>query len=162
RARIETLQRRIGVLENDLADRPSRAEAEELRGLREERTRWEQDRQVLLAEKGRFESRLERLMIEVDKGETLRDRNTALLETHALLKAALDDLQKNVNDLVEKPRNQDVFKEMLHMDGDPELQQAPSRLFPGTDQIDLRDFAADVRHRIGLDPREERPELYYC
>jgi len=161
RAKIDGLQRRIGELEGDLAARPSKAEAEELRTLREERARLEQDRQSLLAEKGRLESRLERLMIEVDKVESLRDRNTALLETQRLLKAALDDLRSDIDERLEKHRDQPVFPEMLRMDDHPDLKQAPSRLYPGTEGIDLRAFAADLRHRIGLDTEGKRPQLYY-
>lgn len=161
KARIEALQRRIGELENDIADRPSRAEAAELRELRDERARWEHDRHALIAEKGRLESRLERLMIEVDKVESLRDRNTALLETQRLLKAALDDLRADIDERLEKHRDQPVFPEMLRMDEDAELRVAPARLFPGSEEIDLREFAADLRHRVGLDPDGRHPELFY-
>lgn len=161
KARIETLQRRIGELESDLADRPSRAEAEELRALRDERARWEQDRKTLSAENGRLESRLDRLMIEVDRVESLRDRNTALQETQRLLKAALDDLRSDIDERLEKHRDQPVFPEMLRMDEDAELQLEPPRLFPGSEEIDLREFAADLQHRVGLDQDGERPELYY-
>lgn len=162
KTRIETLQRRIGELENDLANRPSRSEAEELRTLRDERARWEQDRLALNAEKGRLESRLDRLMIEVDKVESLRDRNTALLETQRLLKAALDDLRSDIDERLEKHRDQPVFPEMIRMDEDVKLRRVPARLFPGgSEELDLREFAADLRHRIGLDANNVRPELYY-
>lgn len=159
--RIDTLQGRIGELENELADRPSKAEAEELRGLREQRAIWEQERQTLLTEKGRIESGLGRLQIEVDSVEILRDRNTALLQNQRLLKAAIDDLRTDIDERLDKHRDQPVFPEMLRMDDDPELKQGPSRLFPGSEQIDLREFAEDLRQRIGLDLNGERPELYY-
>lgn len=161
RRRIENLQRRIGELENDLADRPSKAEAAELHSLREEQARWEQDRQALVTEKGRLESRLGRLLIEVDQVESLRDRNTALNASHELLKSALDDLRTDLDERLNKNREQPVFPEMFRMDEDAELAQPPSRLFRGTDGLDLREFAEDLRHRVGFDPDGERPELYY-
>lgn len=161
RRKIDDLQRRIGELQNDLADRPSKAEAAELRSLREEQARWEQDRQALAAEKGRLDSRLQRLMIEVDEVESLRDRNKALAASHELLKAAVDDLRSDLDERLNKHRDQPVFPEMLRMDEDPGLGQAPSRLFRGEDGLDLQEFADDLRHRVGFDPEGERPELYY-
>lgn len=161
RARIDRLRQRAGELEAELADRPSRAEAEELRALREQRAGWEQDRQTLLAEKGRAESRLERLQIEVDAVEVLRDRNRALTETQRLLKAAIDDLRTDIDERLEKHRDQPIFQELLRMDDDPELGREPTRLFPGTEELKLEELAADLQHRIGLDLDGARPNLYY-
>ena len=161
KARIETLQRRIRDLEDELADRPSKADAEELRTLRDERTRLEQDQRRLVADKGRLESKLDRLMIEVDRVESLRDRNTALLETQRLLKAALDDLRTDIDERLDKYRHQPVFQKFLEIDQAPDLNEVPLRLFPGNEEIDLREFAVDLRHRVGLDPTGERPNLFY-
>src|SRR5581483_6962105 len=161
KSRIEAQQRRIRELENELADRPSRTDAEELHMFRDEHTRWEQDRRTLVAEKGRLESRLDRLMIEVDKVESLRDRNTALQETQRLLKAALDDLRADIDERLDKHRDQPVFPEMLRMDQDAALKEVPARLFPGSEEINLGEFAADLRHRIGLDLDGQRPKLFY-
>src|SRR5690606_30750069 len=105
--------------------------------------------------------RLERLQIEVDAVEVLRDRNRALTETQRLLKAAIDDLRTDIDERLEKHRDQPIFQELLRMDDDPELGREPTRLFPGTEELKLEELAADLQHRIGLDLDGARPNLYY-
>jgi hypothetical protein len=161
KAYIESLKETIKDLRNDLANRLPQSDAEELRVLREERAGWEQDLQRLRSELGRTESELGRLQIEVDSVEILRDRNTALRENQRLLKAAIDDLRDDIDKRLDKHRDQPVFPEFLRMAEDPKLSSPPVRLFPGTDAINLKEFAEDLRHRIGRDHNSGRPDLFY-
>lgn len=161
RNRLDRLGARISELEDELADRPSQAEAEELRALREESTAWSHQRQSLLAEKGRLESRLERQLIEIDTLENLRDRNRALLENQRLLKAALDDLARDIDERLEQRSDRPAFPELLRMDDDPKLREEPTRLFPEDGPLDLEAFAKFIQNRIARGSEEGRPPLYY-
>ena len=161
KARLEKLQSRVRQLEDDFADRPSKAEAEELRALREQDAAREQTLQTLLVEKGRLEARLGRLQIEVDSVEILRDRNVALNENQRLLKGAIDQVRTDIDQLLDKSGDHPTFPEMLRMDDDPELAKEPIRFFPGSEDLKLDEFTADLQHRMGLDSNGERPKLYY-
>lgn len=160
KARLDQLQKRVRELEDELSDRPTESDADELRLLREERQRWHDDRRTLSAERGRLQSALERQLIEVDRLEVLRDRNTALVETQKLLKRALDDLKSEVDERLDARRGDPVFPEMLRMDEHPNAAKSPPMLFPDGN-LDLAEFVADLRHRMGRDPTGARPELYY-
>jgi hypothetical protein len=161
RRQIDRFQARIEDLQNQLANRPTLAEAEELRTLREQQATWEQERINLLTEKGRSESLLARRQIEIDAQQLLRDRNVALENNQRLLKAALDELSAQINQRLDQRRDQPAFPEMVRMDGDPTLGQRPPALYPESEGLDLATFAADLRHRIGRDVNGERPPLYY-
>jgi hypothetical protein len=159
---MDYLNARIKELQDDIANRPTQSEAEELPNLRSLRSTWENDRATLLDEKGRLESRLGRLQIEVDAIEILRDRNKALLENQRLLEAAIDDLRKDIDERLDKHRDQPIYPEMLSMDADHELNEPMSHLYPGSEGIDLSDFSEDLRHRIGsILNGNGGPELYY-
>jgi hypothetical protein len=159
---MDYLNARIKELQDDIANRPTQSEAEELTNLRSLRSTWENDRATLLDEKGRLESRLGRLQIEVDAIEILRDRNKALLENQRLLEAAIDDLRKDIDERLDKHRDQPIYPEMLSMDADHELNEPMSHLYPGSEGIDLSDFSEDLRHRIGsILNGNGGPELYY-
>lgn len=158
---ITKLNKRISELEDDLANRPTSTEAEELGQLREQRSVWEKDRATLLNEKGRLEGLLGRLQIEVDALEILRDRNRALLENQRLLKAAVDDLTDDIDKRLDQHRDQPIYPEMLRMDEDSDLNTSPTHFFPGSDDLDLKQFSEDLRHRIGAISNGNGPELYY-
>lgn len=159
---MDKLNDRIQELQEDLANRPTQSEAEELTSLRSLKSALENDRATLLDEKGRLESRLGRLQIEVDAIEILRDRNKALLENQRLLEAAIDDLRKDIDERLDKHRDQPIYPEMLSMDTDHELNEQLTHFYPGSDGIDLADFSDDLRHRIGsISNGNGGPELYY-
>lgn len=158
---MDKLNYRIKELQEDLANRPTQSEAEELASLRSLKSALENDRATLLDEKGRLESRLGRLQIEVDAIEILRDRNKALLENQRLLEAAIDDLRKDIDERLDKHRDQPIYPEMLSMDADHELNEQLTHFYPGSEGIDLAAFSDDLRHRIGSISNGNGPELYY-
>lgn len=159
---MDNLNARIKELQDDIANRPTQSEAEELTNLRSLRSAWENDRATLLDEKGRLESRLGRLQIEVDAIEILRDRNKALLENQRLLEAAIDDLRKDIDERLDKHRDQPIYPEMLSMDADHELNESLTHFYPGSEGVDLTEFSEDLRHRIGsISNGNGGPELYY-
>ena len=162
RAELERLRERVAELSAELANRPTAAESEELQDLRKQRLVWDVTRRTLQQENGRLEGRLVGLQVEVDSVELLRDRNEALLANQRLLRGALDELRTEVDERLDKNRNQPLFQELSRMDSDEELQRAPEILFhgPGED-LRLPEFADDLRHRIGHAPKGERPDLYY-
>ncbi len=161
RRQLDRLQARIEDLQNQLTNRPTLADAEELRTLREQQATWEQERVTLLTDKGRSESLLARQRIEVDAQEILRERNRALEANQRLLKAALDDLSAEIDERLDQRRDQTAFPEMVRMDEDTSLGQGLPVLYPESEVLDLAKFAADLRHRIGRDVKGERPDLYY-
>jgi len=160
--RLARQQTRIRELEADLADRPSAAEAAELRDFRDAQSRWQDERRTLLRELSTARRQLETRNIDVDEVELLKDRNLALKENQRLLRAALDDLRSDIDERLDKHREQPVFPELMQMDTDPDLSEATPRFYnPRASEIDLESFAKDLQHRIGRDPDEERPDLYY-
>jgi hypothetical protein len=162
KARLNSQKARIKELEDELSNRPSGAEAEELSDLRQWKAGWQSERATLLFDKGRLESQLGRLRIDVDTNEVLRDRNRALLENQRLLRAAIDDLQSDIDERLDKHRDKPTFPEMLRMDSDRDLSEEPENLYPPSELFDLETFAEDLRHRMGMAPgQNDRPELYY-
>jgi len=161
-SRISRQQARIRELEADLADRPSAAEAAELRELRDAQSRWQDERRTLLRDLRMARRQLETRNIDVDEVELLKDRNLALKENQRLLRAALDDLRSDIDERLDKHRDQPVFPELMRMDTDPELSEPTPRFYgPRDGELDLASFAADLQHRIGRDPADEKPDLYY-
>lgn len=161
--KIDGMRLRISELEEDRDNRPTVPEGAELLQLRIDRSEWERDRAKLLHENGRLESQIGRLHIEVDTQEILRERNRALLTNQELLRTALDDLQSEFDQRIDKKRDRPVFPQLLEMDEKEQLNTSPPRLYPPPDDpgLDLEAFAEDMLHRIGLDPEGERPDLYF-
>jgi len=163
RARLDQLGARVRELETDLSNRPSALDTTELQDLRNERERWQADGRTLRNELAQTRRQLDTRNIAVDEVEILRDRNEALKENQKLLKAALDDLRKDVDERLDKHRDQPVFPEFLRMDQDLELAaKTPIFYTPTGTGLDLREFSADLRHRMGRpSSKGDQPDLFF-
>ena len=159
--RMDQQEERIQELQTELANRPSASEAADLSDLRDGRKRWEDERRTLRRDLAQTRRQLEVRNIDVDEVELLRDRNLALKENQRLLKAALDDLRSDIDERLDKHREQPVFPELLRMDSDPVLSEATPVFYRPRGQFDLKAFANDLQHRIGRDEDLDKPDLFY-
>lgn len=159
--RLDSQEQRILELQAELANRPSAAEAADLADLRDDQKRWEDERRTLRRDLAQARRQLEVRNIDVDEVELLRDRNLALKENQRLLRAALDDLRSDIDERLDKHREQPVFPELLRMDSDPLLSEATPVFFSPRGGFDLKAFANDLQHRIGRDDDPDKPHLFY-
>lgn len=160
--RVQLLQARVYELESQLVNRPSVADAAELNDLRDAQIRWQDERRTLLKDLATVRRQLETRNIDVDEVEILRDRNTALNENQRLLRAALDDLRKDIDERLDKNRDQPVFPELLRMDGDPLLRERTTQFYTPTGAaFDLAEFSVFLQNRMGKAPAAGQPDLYY-
>jgi hypothetical protein len=161
--RIDGYQRRIDELQDELANRPSTEDSDDLGRLRDDEKRWMDERRTLREDLRRVKRQLDTQNIAVDEVEILRDRNEALKANQTLLKAALDDLREDIDERLDKHRDQPVFPELMRMDGDVACQELPPLFFaPSSGSgLDLKQFAQDLRHRVGKAPDSKQPDLFY-
>jgi hypothetical protein len=159
----EGLSKKIKELENELANRLSADESEELTLLRQHHEQWERDRRTLVADVGRVQSELDRRHIDVGGYESLRDRNKALELNQSLLKKYLEELQANVEGKFANRDAEPVFPELIAIDRHTDLQRQVTGLFAGDthDGIYLSEFVEDLRHRIGSRLNEHQDKLFY-
>jgi len=160
--RLDAQEARIRELEAELANRPSAAEAADLAELRDSQKRWQDERRTLLRDLGQARRQLETRNIDVDEVELLKDRNLALKENQRLLRAALDDLRSDIDERLDKHRDQPVFPELMRMDKDADLaEDTPAFYRPRNGELNLASFAKDLQHRIGRDEDPDKPDLFY-
>ena len=160
----EKLGKTIKELENQLANRLSADDSEELVLLRQNREQWERERRALVADVGRLQSEIDRRHVDVGGYESLRDRNKALELNQSLLKKYLEELQANVEGQLANRDGKPVFPELVAIDGNADWQRQSVALFAGDgrDGIDLSEFVEDLRHRIGNRLNESQDKLFYA
>ncbi len=160
KAQIDEQEATIRRLVQEKANLPTAAEAEELTQLRKDRDTWQTERRTLRSELQRVQRQLETQAIAVDENRVLRDRNEALQSTQEILRAALDDLRHDIDERLDKHRDQPVFPQLKNMDEDRELQEPVGRLYRGQSSgLDLSKFSESIRYRICK--QEDAPDLYY-
>ena len=159
--RLDGQEERIRELQAELANRPSASEATDLADLRDAQKRWEDERRTLQRDLSQARRQLEVRNIDVDEVELLRDRNLALKENQRLLRAALDDLRSDIDERLDKHREQPVFPELQRMDSDPVLSEGTPVFFNPHSGFDLKAFANDLQHRIGRNEDPDKPHLFY-
>jgi hypothetical protein len=159
----EKLGKKVKELENQLANRLSADDSEELTLLRQHHDQWERDRRALVADVGRLQSELDRRHVDVGGYESLRDRNKALELNQSLLKKYLEELQANVEGQLANRDAKPVFPELIAIDGHADFQRQVAGLVAGDtrDGIDLSEFVEDLRHRIGGRLNEGQDKLFY-
>ena len=159
--RIQLMQSRLSALETELLNRPSLAEAAELSDLRDAQIRWQDERRTLLKDLSIARRQLDTRNIDVDEVEILRDRNAALKENQRLLQAALDDLRTDIDDRLDKSRDQPVFPELLRMDDDAVLRVPTAQFYSPDAAFNLVEFTNYLRNRMGKAAAKGQPDLYY-
>jgi hypothetical protein len=154
---LHTLRKERDSLNKQLAARPSHQTLEKLRQLEADKEAYELQKDAELAEIASLKSQLRRSSIGVIELETLKDQKAALESSRDLTKAALDELQKSVTEIIERDKAQSPFPQCRQMDNDEGLQYTPSVV----DEIsDLAQFTQALQQRIAYDP-ETKKELYY-
>jgi hypothetical protein len=160
KAQLDEQEATIRRLLQEKANLPTEAEAEELTQLRKDRDTWQTERRTLRAELQRVKRQLETQTIAVDENRALNDLNKALESNQKILRAALDDLRHDVEERLDKHRDQPVFPQLKNMDEDQKLQESTGRLYRGpSGGFDLARFSSDLRYRICK--QEDAPDLYY-
>lgn len=159
----ESLDKKIKLLEDQLTNRLSAEESDELIRLRQQRDQWDRERRALVSDVGHLQSELDRRHIDVSGYENLRDRNKALELNQGLLKKYLEELQANVEGQLANRDGRPVFPELLAIDGNTDCQRQVASLYSGDthDGIDLTEFVDDLRHRIGSRLNQSQDKLYY-
>ncbi|RKZ91195.1 MAG: hypothetical protein DRR19_07910 [Candidatus Parabeggiatoa sp. nov. 1] len=154
---LQALRKQRDSLNKQLAARPSHQTLEKLRQLETDKEAYELQKDAELAEIASLKSQLRRSSIGVIELETLKDQKTALESSRELTKAALDELQKNVTEILDRDKAQSPFPQCSQMDNDESLQYTPALV----DEIpDLVQFTQALQQRIAYDP-ETTKELYY-
>jgi MoxR-like ATPase len=150
---LTALQERNGKLVSDLARKPADDQIARLRNLESENETLHSDLARLLQENQSLQSQMSKLSIGVAEMQNLRDQKAAWDSRERALRACVEDLRRELGDLVDKSKAQRVFPSLIEMDGDATLQTPPAivreKLPP------LKDLVEEIRNRIG-----ER-KLYY-
>jgi len=153
---IEELRQQNLELEQKLAERPTEAAARRLEDLEAQQEQWDAERFRLNTKVQELERSAATNRIAVLNLETLRDEKEALEASNNRLRAALQDLRKEVDDGISQSKERSPFEKCLQMDKDEKLQLT---LALAQEAIDLKQFAEDLRFRAALSQTEKR--LYY-
>ena len=157
-AEIEDLRQRNDELEQKLAERPTEEAAKRLGYLESQKEQWEAERFRLSTKLQELERAAAANRIAVINLETLRDEKEALEASNNRLRAAVEELKVDVNNAIAQSKERSPFEKCVQMDKNETLQTAPT-LFQ--EQIDLAEFAKDLRDRIALSSPEKDKLLYY-
>lgn len=153
---IEELRQQNLELEQKLAERPTEAAARRLEDLEAHKEQWDAERFRLNTKVQELERSAATNRIAVLNLETLRDEKEALEASNNRLRAALQDLRKEVDDGISQSKERSPFEKCLQVDKDEKLQLT---LMLSQEAIDLNQFAEDLRFRVAVSQPDKR--LYY-
>jgi len=154
---LQALRKERDDLNEQLIARPSHQTLEKLRQLEADKETYELQREAELVEMASLKSQLRRSSVSVIELETLKDQKAALESSRELTKAALDELQKDVKEIIERDKAQSSFPQCSQMDKNEGLQNIPALV----EKIpDLAVFAKELQQRMAYDPNTKK-ELYY-
>ena len=150
---LTSLQERNGKLVSELARKPADDQIARLRNLESENETLHSDLARLLQDNQSLHSQLSKLSIGVAEMQNLRDQKAAWDSRERALRACVEDLRRELGELVDKSKAQRVFPSLIEMDGDANLQTPPAMVREKLPP--LKDLVEEIRNRIG-----ER-KLYY-
>ena len=143
-------------LVSELARKPGDDQVAQLRNLESEKETLVSDMGRLRQENQTLQVQLGKLSIGVAEMQNLRDQKSAWESRERALRACVEDLQRELGELVDKSKAQRVFPSLTAMDDNPELQTTPER---GRERItSLKTFVEEIRNRIGLEKLFYREE----
>ena len=143
-------------LVSELARKPGDDQVAQLRNLESEKETLLSDMGRLRQENQTLQIQLGKLSIGVAEMQNLRDQKSAWESRERALRACVEDLQRELGELVDKSKAQGVFPSLTAMDDNPELQTPPER---GRERItSLKTFVEEIRNRIGLEKLFYRDE----
>jgi MoxR-like ATPase len=90
-----------------------------------------------------------KLSIGVAEMQNLRDQKAAWESRGAALRTCIEDLRRELGELVDKSKALRVFPSLTAMDTDTDLQAAPETIRPNL--TSLKDLVDEVRHRIAAE-----------
>jgi hypothetical protein len=145
---ITKLRGERDALSAELATRPSRDITQRLADLERAQENWEADRARLTQDCVAERSRAARAFIAVTELETLRDQKAGLESSRGLLRAALEELRRDVDERVRQAEGVSTFPACTAID----LREDLSTAVPVVDRIDdLAAFCSDLQQRIAGD-----------
>ena len=153
---LNQAQRQNEQLKNELALKPSGALQSQYDQLRNDFDAIEQDKLDLERQINELRRTAAKGAISVISQETQEKELRVLRKHKEVLSRAVDELESQVDDLVQRQSSQTAFPAMQVMDNDYLLQSQP-KLEPVRD---LKHFAQVLQHRIALDVKTGK-ELYY-
>lgn len=150
---LTTLQERHGKLVAELARKPADDQIARLIGLESENETLHSDLARLLQDNQSLQSQMSKLSIGVAEMQNLRDQKAAWDSRERALRSCVEDLRRELGELVDKSKAQRVFPSLIEMDGDATLQTPPARVLEKLPP--LKDLVDEIRNRIG------EKKLYY-
>ncbi|MCP4697592.1 MAG: hypothetical protein GY862_12190, partial [Gammaproteobacteria bacterium] len=154
---LEKIRQEREELNRELQTRPDAKALERLQQLTEEKDQWQQQEFTLKQENQTAKRQAAQNLIAVSELETLRDQKKALESNNELLKAALNELRKEVDERIRRADNKSIFPACTDMDVDEKTQEAADT---DSNAIDLKKFVEDLQQRIAYGPGAQK-ELYY-
>jgi hypothetical protein len=148
-AELRACQDRNARLVSDLAKKPADEQVAQLGILERERETLLSDLATLRQKNQALELQMGKLSIGVAEMQNLRDQKAAWESREAALHACIEDLRRELGELVDKSKAQRVFPSLTAMDTDAELQTAPEATRPKL--LSLKELVDEVRHRIAAD-----------
>jgi len=145
-AELTALQERNAKLASSLAQKPSDDQVAQLSGLQRERETLHSDLGRLRQENQSLQVQLGKLSIGVAEMQNLRDQKSAWESRERALRACVDELQRDLGELVDKSRAQRVFPSLIAMDDNPELQALPEN--PCEKVPTLKELVKEIQDRI--------------
>ena len=133
-------------LASALAQKPSDDQVSQLSGLQRERETLHSDLGRLRQENQSLQVQLGKLSIGVAEMQNLRDHKSAWESRERALRACVEELQRELGELVDKSKAQRVFPSLIAMDDDSELQVPPE--YPREKLPALKELAKEIQDRI--------------
>ena len=153
---LNLLKRQNEKLKSELAIKPSDSLQSLYDQLRNDFDDIEQDKLDLERQVNELRRTTSKAAISVISQETQEKELRVLRKHKEVLSRAVNELESQVDDLVQKHSSQTAFPAMQSMDNDHQLQSHPN-LEPVRN---LERFASELQHRIALDVNTGK-ELYY-
>lgn len=148
-AELRACQDRNARLVSDLAKKPADEQVAQLGILERARETLLSDLATLRQKNQALELQMGKLSIGVAEMQNLRDQKAAWESREAALHVCIEDLRRELGELVDKSKAQRVFPSLTGMDTDSELQTAPDAIRPRL--TSLKELVDEVRHRIAAD-----------
>ncbi|MEQ2006948.1 MAG: hypothetical protein ABMA26_09120 [Limisphaerales bacterium] len=145
-AELTASQERNANLASSLAQKPSDDQVAQLSGLQREKETLLSDLGRLRQENQSLQVQLGKLSIGVAEIQNLRDQKSAWESRERALRACVDELQRDLGELVDKSKAQRVFPSLIAMDDDSELQVPPE--YPREKLPPLKELAKEIQDRI--------------
>ncbi|HWQ93475.1 MAG TPA: AAA family ATPase, partial [Clostridia bacterium] len=155
-AELKACQDRNARLVSDLAKKPADEQVAQLGILQTERETLLSDLATLRQKNQSLELQMGKLSIGVAEMQNLSDQKTAWKSREAALRTCIEDLRRDLGELVDKSKAQRVFPSLTSMDNDSEFQTTPGRIRDRL--LSLKTFGEEIRNRIGSEGLFYRPE----